>query len=443
MKRLNNQAFYILQTEVRRCLGSHKIGQVRFELALRRLEKLRYRSGTPATEAELRDAIDHLIPNLNPKVLQKAAKANRPKSLRLTGLKFGIVAIALSVGGIWLVNRPILGLRDAVVQVAPILLIPSYMEIEENYRKAIVLIERSEQFADQATTFTDLDLGIQNIKAAQQHLEGVPVSFLRDDPDHYCDWADCDWEFTIAEIESAREQIARIEAKLLQEKEIQARFEQAEQALGEAISIVRKGATGKNLQSAIVDWRAAIDTLNQLPDSTLAGRLAREKLSAAERDFRAIVEGQAESDRNRRLIEVAQISADAAKQQTRTLPMSLIQLGQVQENWERAIAKLQQIQPTDPDYVEARRRMTAYQQGLNAIRERIQHEKDSVAAYEFAQRMTQSLISNADPNRVDRAYVLGQLRTILDRLDQVKPNTTVYEKAATMRASAEKRMLNQ
>ncbi|MBD1846032.1 hypothetical protein H6F89_21970 [Cyanobacteria bacterium FACHB-63] len=440
MKRLNNQAFYILQTEVRRCLGSHKIGQVQFELALRRLEKLRCRSGTPATEAELRNAIDHLIPNLNPKVLRKAVKANRPSPPLWICLKLAASAISLSASGIWFVNLPIPWLRDSVVQVAPVLLTPSYMAMKDHYRKEIALIEQSEQLVNQATAFTDLDLGLQKVEAAQKHLDELPLSLLRQDSDDDCDEGDC--EFTIGEVKAARERVARIQTKLLQEKDAQTRFEQAEQALGESVGMIRNGATGKSRQSAIADWRAAIDTLSQLPASTLAGRLAREKLSAAERDFRTTVEVQAESDRNRRLIEVAQISANVARQQTRNEPMSQIQLSQVQENWESAIAKLQQIQPADPDYVEASRRMTSYQQGLNAIKERIQHEKDSVAAYESAQAMTQRLISNADPNRVDRSYILGQLRAIVDRLDQVKPNTTVYEKAAEMRTSAEKRMLD-
>ncbi|MBD1825765.1 hypothetical protein H6F51_25170 [Cyanobacteria bacterium FACHB-DQ100] len=328
------------------------------------------------------------------------------------------------------------------MEAAPFLLTPSYMAMDHNYRRAIALVEQSDQFVNEATAFEDLDLGTQKVKAAQKHLDELPAWFLGHYPGSYCRWAKCYWRFTIDEFKSAREQVARLDAKLFQEKNAQTRFEQAEQSLGEAIRIIRDGATGENRNAAIADWRSAIDTLSQLPGSTLAGRLARNKLSAAERDFRAMVGTQTESDRNRRLIEVAQISANAAKQQTQDAPMSLIQLGQVQENWERAIAKLQQIQPTDPDYVEASRRMTHYQQSRNAIKERIQHEEDSVVAYKSAQRMTQSLISNADPNRVDRSYILGQLRAILDRLDQVKPNTTVYEKAAEMRASAEKRMLN-
>lgn len=440
MKRLNDRAFHILQTEVRRCLDSDAIGQVQVELALRRLEKLRAQSGTPVTAAELKEAISDLIPNFNPKVFQQAAQANRPPSRFWFGLKLGTIAIALSTGGIWLVNRPIPWIRYSVMEVAPFLLTPSYMAMDHDYRNAIALVEQSDQLVNNATAFEDLNLGTQKVKAAQKHLNQLPAWFLGHYPGDYCRWARCSWRFTIDEFKSAREEVARMEAKLFQEKNAQTRFEQTEQALGEAIRIIRDGATGHTRTNAIADWRSAIDALNQLPSSTLAGRLAQSKLTATERDFREIVGFQADSDRNSRLIEVAEIIASAAKQKTKKEPMSLIQLEQVQHSWKNAIAKLKQIQLSDPDYVQAQSRIVDYEQSLNAIEERIQYEKDSIQAYETAERMTANLISAADPRRVDQAYVLGELRRIVVQLDKVKPNTTVYAKAGAMTVSAEKRM---
>ncbi|MBW4440828.1 MAG: hypothetical protein KME10_06260 [Plectolyngbya sp. WJT66-NPBG17] len=440
MKRLNDRAFHILQTEVRRCLDVNEIGQVQLELALRRLEKLRLQSGTPVTEAELRETIVDLIPKFDPKVLRQAAKANCPPSSLWLGLKLGAIAIVVGAGGIWLVNRPIPWIRYPVMQVAPFLLTPSYMAMDHDYRGAIALVEQSDQLVNEATAFEDLDLGTQKVRAAQKHLDQLPAWFLGHYPEDYCRWAMCRWRFTIDEFKSARQEIARMDAKLFQEKNAQTRFEQTEQALGEAIRVIRDNEIGENRTAAIADWRSAIDTLSQLPDSTLAGRLARNKLSATERDFQSLVGFQANSDRNGRLIEVAEISANAAKQQTKKEPMSLIELEQVQEAWKTAIAKLERIQDTDSDSVEAGQRIIAYKTNLNAIGVRIQHEKDSIGAYETAERMSERLASTANPKMVDRSYVLGQYRAILNQLGKVKPNTTVYTKAEEMRISAEKRM---
>lgn len=440
MKRLNDRAFHILQTEVRRCLDSGAIGQVQAELALRRLERFRLQSGSPVTEAELKEAIFDLIPTFNLKVLRQAAKLNRPPSPVWFGLKLGTAAIALSVGGIWLVNRPIPWIRYSVMEVAPFLLTPSYMAMDHNYRRAIALVEQSDQLVNKATAFEDLDLGTQKVKSAQKHLDELPAWFLGHYPGDYCRWARCYWRFTIDEFKSARQEIGRMEAKLFQEKNAQTRFEQIEQALGEAVRIIRDGATGETRTNAIADWRSAIDSLNQLPSSTLAGRLARNKIAATERDFKDIVGFQADSDRNSRLIEVAEISANAAKQKTTKAPMTVIQLEQVQESWKSAIAKLEQIKVDDPDYVEAQSRKVAYLQNLNAIEERIQIEQESIRAYEIAERMSENLISMADPKTVDRAEIRRKFQTILNQLDKVNPNTTVYARAEAMRVSAEKRM---
>lgn len=440
MKRLNDRAFHILQTEVRRCLDSGAIGQVQAGLALRRLEKFRLQSGTPVTEAELKEAIADLIPTFNPKVLRQAAKLNCPPSGFWFGLKLGTAAIALSVGGIWLVNRPIPWIRYPVMQVAPFLLTPSYMAMDHNYRRAIALVEQSDQLVNQATAFEDLDLGTQKVKAAQKHLDELPAWFLGHYPSDYCRWARCHWRFTIDEFKSARQEIGRMEAKLFQEKNAQTRFEQTEQALGEAIRVIRDGATGEARTNAIADWRSAIDALNQLPDSTLAGKLARNKVGATERDFKEIVGFQADSDRNSRLIEVAEISANAAKQKTRKEPMSLIQLEQVQESWKSAIEQLNRIREDDPDFVEARSRIVAYQQNLNTIEERIQIEQESIRAYEIAEQMSRNLIESADPTLLDRSEMRRKFQNVINQLDKVKPNTTVYARAEAMRISAEKRM---
>jgi hypothetical protein len=440
MKRLNDRAFHLLQTELQRCFRSRQIGQAQLDLVLRRLERLRQQSGTSATEAELKEAIADLIPTFSAQVLRQAAKANRPVSKLWRGFQVGTIALIGGAGGIWLVNRPLPWIRYPVMQIAPFLLTPSYMAMDYDYRNAIALVEQSDQLVNAATAFEDLAVGTQKVKLAQKHLDQLPAWFLGHYPGDYCRWMGCAWRFTTDEFRSAREQTARMDAKLFQEKNAQTRFEQAEKSLGEAIRVIQTGAIGDNRTQAIAQWRSAIDTLDQLPSSTLAGRLAEAKLRATERDFQSIVGVQAESDRNERLIEVAEISATAAKQQTKQQPMSEIELEQVQAAWKTAIAKLERIQETETDYVEAQRRIVGYTQSLNAIEQRIQQEKTSVIAYETARHMAAQLTSNADPNRVDRSAIQGQFRAILNELDRVKSNTTVYAKAEEMRASAERRL---
>lgn len=288
MKRLNDRAFNLLQTEIRRCISTHGIGQVQVELALRRLEKLRSQSGTPLTESELRDAIVDLIPDFNPQILRKAAKLNRPPSMIWLRFKLSAIAIALGAGGIWLVNRPIPWIRYPVAEKAPFLLTPSYMAMDYDYRNALAFVEQSDQLVNNSTAFEDLELGTQKVKAAQKHLDRLPAWFLGHYPGDYCRWATCSWRFTVDEFQAARQEVARMDAKLFQEKNAQIRFEQTEQRLAEAIRMIDNGASGNDRAKALAQWRSAIDALDQLPNTTLAGRLAQNKINVLERDFRAI-----------------------------------------------------------------------------------------------------------------------------------------------------------
>lgn len=289
MKRLNDRAFNLLRTEIRRCIGTNGIGQVQSELALRRLQRFCEQSGSPVTEAELKDAIVDLIPNFDAKVFRKAAKLNRPVSKVWMRLKFGTMTLALGAGGIWLVNRPIPWVRYPVANTTPFLLTPSYMAMDHDYRSALTFVEQADQLINNSTAFEDLAFGTHKVKAAQKHLDQLPAWFLGHYPGDYCSWATCSWRFTVDEFRSARQEVARMDAKLFQEKNAQTRFEQAEQRLAAAIQKIDRGVSGDDRAKVLAEWRSAIDILEQLPKTTLAGRLAQSKLTALERDFSAIV----------------------------------------------------------------------------------------------------------------------------------------------------------
>lgn len=440
MKRLNDRAFDILQTEIRRCTSSDMTGQVQCELALRRLDKFRRQDGTPLTYAELREALSDLLPHFNDKMLRKAAQANRPPSLVWFWLKAGTLSVGMLAGGIWLVNRPIPWVRYPVSQAAPFLLTPSYMAMDHHYKSAIALVQQADQLVNQATAFEDLDLGVKRAKAAQKHLDQLPAWYFGHFPSDYCGWARCGWRFTYDEFRAARESVARMDARLFQEKNAQTRFEQASEALTEAIHLVRSTPSESERTRAIAEWRAAMDALRQLPSNLLAGRLANGKLAAAERAFQQVVGYAVEGQRTGRLIEVAHSFAVAAQKQTTAQPLSVSELEQIRDLWRDAIAHLNKIQDQDPDFVEAKRRSIGYRKELSKIEDRILKEQASLRAFNQAKRLTDQLLMAGNPNWVDREYVVGKLEAIAAELQDVQPGTTVYAEAQQLRASAEKRL---
>lgn len=438
MKRLNDRAFDILQTEIRRCTSSDLSGQVQQELALRRLEKLRLQPGTPLTQAELKAAIDDLLPNFDPAILRKAAKANRPPSPAWFWFKTGTFTVGSVVAFVWLANRPIPWVRYPVARTAPFLLTPSYMAMDHDYKSAIALVEQADQLVNKATAFEDLELGKQKVDAAQNHLNELPAWYLGHFPTEYCRWTRCRWRFTYDEFKTAREAIARMEARLFQEKNAQTRFEQAEQSIAEATQSAKVAQSEPERSRAMRDWQAAIDRLKQLPSETLAGHLAQKKLAAADREFEAEVGYRASTDRAGKLMQVARELAAAAKQQANSAnPLPINQLEQIRDLWQDAIEKLMQIKDTDPAFVNAQRQALNYREELNKIETQISKENTSKTAYEKAQAMIAQLQSNADPTRANRAKIIGQLSEILIELNKVQPKTTVYAEAQTLKAFAD------
>jgi hypothetical protein len=58
----------------------------------------------------------------------------------------------MPVGVVWLANLPYPVIRRPVARTAPILLLPSYMSVEANYRQAIASVEQAEQLIENATS---------------------------------------------------------------------------------------------------------------------------------------------------------------------------------------------------------------------------------------------------------------------------------------------------
>lgn len=124
MTRLYHRAFEILRAEVQKCSEADLAAQVGRDIVLKRLEKLRSSSGSPASLQELRDTVSDIFPNFSEKALNAAARANRPPGA-LSKIKWVAGILIGSVGMLWVVNLPYPMIRWPVARTAPILLLPS------------------------------------------------------------------------------------------------------------------------------------------------------------------------------------------------------------------------------------------------------------------------------------------------------------------------------
>ncbi|KAM3116476.1 hypothetical protein [Phormidesmis sp. 146-33] len=453
MPRLNDRAFTLLQVEIQNSFSDSAL-QVQRELTLRRLERFRTQEGSPLSYDEIRGAIVDLLPDFPEKVLKAAAKANgsprttkpsakpssKSSSIPWGAIKLSSVALLLIAGGLYVVNLPIPALRWSVARSMPILLIPSFMSMDSHYRGAIDAVEQADQLINQATAPEDFELGGTKVKEAQQHLEALPVWFVGYYPRQYCSFVQCRWRFTLDEFRSARENVARMEAKLFQEGNARTQLEEKEQALDEAKQAYSQAKDNSGRQKAIAQWQTAIDALKKIPEQTLAGRMSQKTIEAADRDFQQVVGFAADNTRTGNWMQAAKEFAQAASQGKS--PKNLTELQETKGLWEEAIDRLEKITVDDPDFREAQKQLVAYKQSLSAVEIQMQAERESVQAFQEAQRLRQTLlaITMNDPNGLDRGRAARSLQEIVDELQKVKQGTTVYAEAQNLMKAAEKRL---
>ena len=427
MSRLNDRAFNILSAEVETCATSDTLGQAEKEIAIARLKELRKQKGTPATETELRDTVIDVFPHFSEKALKAAAKANRPPGV-FAKIQWTAALLLGAAGVVYVVNLPYPMIRRPVARTAPLLLLPSYVSMDRNYRQAIASVEQADRLVNSATSAADLELGERKVKQAQAHLDALPVWFLDYYPQRYCTLFGCTWQFTLDEFEAARKQIGRMEARVFQEKNAQTLLIQGEDKVNQAKQEYERVRTAAEKQKAIAAWQAGMDLLNQIPPQTLAGQMSKTKLAAYQRDFRQVSTLAVASQRNYSLIEAAKQFGWTAASASQNPPHSAAQWQEVANLWQQAIQRLQQVPLGDPAYLDAQQRLAQYQQNLGVARTRQQAEKESAIALQRAKDLISQWQSLAASNP-NRGLLASQLQSIVNQLDKVRSGTTSTDEA--------------
>ncbi|MGF1488806.1 MAG: hypothetical protein ACFBSE_17100 [Prochloraceae cyanobacterium] len=438
MFRLNDRAYKILKTEVERCAAKDEFaGDVQKNIVLKQLEQMRSQRGNPATATELSHIVS-IYPNFRAKVIDRAAKANQTNPSYLGIITIAAGSIVSLAGIVWLINLPYPMIRRPVAKVAPILLLPSYISMDRNYREAISNVEEAEQLVNRATSGADIELGDKKVQTAQKNLDALPVWFLGYEPKFYCSLLSCNWRFTFDEFETARKRIGRMKGVVFQERNALNELKNTEREIEIAKQEYKNAPTKKIKQQAIDAWQIGIDKIEQLPPSTLAGKQGSTKLRAYERDFEKVVGYLAGNNRTSTLIKSAQQFAIAATDLGEEPPLKYYEWQQKEQLWFEAIALLERVDLSDPNYVKAQTLLAEYKTELAKVRIEKQKEKESIAALEEAQDRIERLLAN---NKYDnRERIISQLQGIIDRLETVQPGTTAYPKARQLLTSAEQRL---
>lgn len=359
---------------------------------------------------------------------QNSVKVNRPNPLqKLTLIAMGVVALGGLAGLVWLVNLPYPMIRRPVAKTAPILLLPSYISMDRNYREAIAHVEQADQLVNLATSEADISLGEEKVQIAQSNLDALPVWFLGYEPVMYCNMFSCSWRFTFDEFQAARAQIGRMEAKVFQEKNAITQLKDAENTITLAKQDYQQATNPIQQQQAVGIWQGGIDQLSQLPSTTFAGKAGQVKLQAYSRDFQQVAGVVAGGSRTNTLIGAAKQYGLTAAQVTQNPPHSAAKWQQSANLWQDAIERLEQVPLEDTGYLQAQSLLAEYKKNLGEIQIRQQMEEESVESLETAQKEIQDLQANA--NTWERDRVMSEIEGIINSLEKVQPGTTSYTKA--------------
>ena len=390
----------------------------------------------PKSLAELERQIEEEQRLLNqPKKSVKPVKA-RNRRLPIKATIWAGLLLGIPIGALYLVNLPYATIRRPVAEKAPLLLLPSYISLDRNYRHAINTFEQAQQLIDGATTPADLTLGEQKLDQAQKSLDALPIDWI---DGSFSTYSYYNSYFSRSRFNATRAEVGRLKAKVFQEKNAQEALLVAEQSLSAAQQQYPQAQTKRDRQVAIVQWQAALEQLQKIPGETLAGKTARQSLLASEQNFEETVGIFAGSERTLMLMGSAREYSQRAAAQGQNPPHSADEWQQIMRLWEEAISQVERIPQDDLlGYQEAQAMRAVYQQNLGQIRVRLGAETDSVRAYEQAQNQTTSLLASA--NYATREATGSRLQSIINQLNQVKPGTTVYLDAQADLLSAQNKL---
>ena len=104
----------------------------------------------------------------------------------------------------------------------------------------------------------------------------------------------------------------------------------------------------------------------------------------------------------------------------------------------KAIATLEKVPLEDAGYLAAQTLLASYESELGKMRIRHREEESSQTAYESAQQAIANLPKSID--RYNRDRTTKEILMIINKLERVKPQTTVYSEARSTINFANKKL---
>lgn len=363
------------------------------------------------------------------------------KRLMWAGILIGIPA-----GILYVVNLPYPVIRQPIAKFAPLLLLPSNMSMEENFKRGQATVEESRQLIESPTSIEDLDRGSLKLKEGKAALDAIPAWYVADWADYsrgyYGGWG-YDWRFSPAGLQSARIKAGQLEAKVFQEKNAQTALTNAEQELAIAKAKFQEAKQPVDKKTAVQNWQGAIDRLGQIPAQTMAGRRAQQLVTTASRDLQNLGGLAAGNVKVLALISGAEEFAKKAAEAGRNPPHTSDRWQETAQMWQQAIDRLEDIPASElQGYTEVQKQLANYRASLSDVKVRLKNEQESLQALESANQNLARLWASLpkDGKDFNKNQAIAGFLTVKNDLDKVKSGTTVYLKAQETKMQVEQQL---
>ena len=376
---------------------------------------------------------------LESQTIVKPKKSGGFKKFGKTLIWIGVLA-GIPVAIIYVANLPYPVIRQPVAKAAPLLLLPSNMAIEANFKKGQATIEESKQLIMSPTSGADLDRGELKLKEGKTALDAIPVWYVADWVEYsrgYYGWG-YDWRFTPAGLQTARIEAGNLEARVFQEKNAQIALTDAERDATMAKALFQQAANPVDKKVAVQNWQSAIDRLNQIPAQTMAGRKSQQLASNSTRDLKELAGLSGGNEKVSVLIGSAEEFAKKAAETGRNPPHPSDRWIEIASMWQEGIQRLGSIPANDlQGYSEAQRRLSEYKSSLSEVRVRLKNEQESVQFFDAA---NQKLIDLFESKNLERGQALSRFMAINNDLEKIKDGTTVYLRSQKIKLEVQSRL---
>jgi len=383
----------------------------------------------------------------SPQVLQTQSIAQPQKS---GGFKnFGKrliwigVLVGIPVGIIYVVNLPYPVIRQPVAKAAPLLLLPSNMAIEANFKKGQSTVEEARQLIEKPTSAADLDRGELKLKDGKSALDAIPVWYVADWAEYSRGYWGYGWEFSPGGLQAARVKAGQLEAKVFQEKNAQIELTDVEKDLTMSKMQFQQSPSPIDKKMAVQNWQTAIDRLNQIPSQTLAGRKAQQLASTSSRDLKVVAGLNVGGEKVGSVIGAAEEFAKEAATAGRNPPHSSDRWNEIASMWQQAIQRLEKVTNEDVQgYPEAQKQLAKYRTSLSEVKVRQKNEQEAVQLFDQANQKLAALWASLPKysDDLNRSKAIGSFISINSDLEKIKNGTTVYLKAEKVKIDVQNQL---